>query len=540
MIAVAWWVVALALGHACAPTRVTRHRRRRSPVLLALVPRWLALVRLRRNFRRGAEWVLFALILVWAADIGAFFVGGASAGARSRRASRRQDLGRRARRRCIGGAWSRGWRQRWFRRARSCRSCRCALRWSRSRSSAISPRACSSGSRASRTAAASVPGPRRRDGSHRQRDGRRARRCVFGLLLPGGHRMIGVAVLGSTGSIGESTLDVLARHPDRFRVVALGAHQQRGEACRSRSRSVRPDSRCSPIRRGGRASSTSALRGPASRHACARRRRTALIESRDACPKSHVRDGGHRRRRRPALDARRRARRQAPVARQQGIAGDGGAAAHAARCVPRARRCCRSTASTTRSSSACRASTRARRSAAGVRRVLLTASGGPFLDWPRERLDDVHARRRPARIPNWVMGRKISVDSATLMNKGLELIEACAAVRARPGAGRGRGASAEHRAFAGRVRRRLGAGAARLAGHAHAHRPCAGVAGAVASGVQSLDLIRTARLDFERAGSSSASRAWRWRRRRRGPAGCARPCSMRRTRWPCRRFSTGA
>ncbi len=47
----------------------------------------------------------------------------------------------------------------------------------------------------------------------------------FGLLLMGVTPMIGVAVLGSTGSIGESTLDVLARHPDRFRVVALAARQ---------------------------------------------------------------------------------------------------------------------------------------------------------------------------------------------------------------------------------------------------------------------------------------------------------------------------
>ena len=52
----------------------------------------------------------------------------------------------------------------------------------------------------------------------------------FGLIALGVARMIGVAVLGSTGSIGESTLDVLARHPDRFRVVALAAQQQRGEA----------------------------------------------------------------------------------------------------------------------------------------------------------------------------------------------------------------------------------------------------------------------------------------------------------------------
>ena len=47
--------------------------------------------------------------------------------------------------------------------------------------------------------------------------------------------MIGVAILGSTGSVGEATLDVIARHPDRFRVVALGAHrnvEKLAEQCR--------------------------------------------------------------------------------------------------------------------------------------------------------------------------------------------------------------------------------------------------------------------------------------------------------------------
>ena len=60
---------------------------------------------------------------------------------------------------------------------------------------------------------------------------------------------------------------------------------------------------------------------------------------------------------------------------------------------------------------------------AGVRRIVLTASGGAFRDWPAERLADV----KPAdalRHPNWAMGPKITVDSATLANKGLELIEA--------------------------------------------------------------------------------------------------------------------
>lgn len=62
--------------------------------------------------------------------------------------------------------------------------------------------------------------------------------------------------------------------------------------------------------------------------------------------------------------------------------------------------------------------------AQGVRRLILTASGGPFLDTPLERLARVTPDEACAH-PNWVMGRKISVDSATMMNKGLEIIEAC-------------------------------------------------------------------------------------------------------------------
>ena len=60
----------------------------------------------------------------------------------------------------------------------------------------------------------------------------------------------------------------------------------------------------------------------------------------------------------------------------------------------------------------------------GVRRLLLTASGGPFRTMPLDHLRDVTPEQACAH-PNWVMGRKISVDSATMMNKGLEVIEAC-------------------------------------------------------------------------------------------------------------------
>lgn len=60
----------------------------------------------------------------------------------------------------------------------------------------------------------------------------------------------------------------------------------------------------------------------------------------------------------------------------------------------------------------------------GVRRILLTASGGPFRQTPAAELARVTPEQACAH-PNWSMGRKISVDSASMMNKGLELIEAC-------------------------------------------------------------------------------------------------------------------
>lgn len=60
----------------------------------------------------------------------------------------------------------------------------------------------------------------------------------------------------------------------------------------------------------------------------------------------------------------------------------------------------------------------------GITQLLLTASGGPFRGWSREQLQSVTPEQAVAH-PNWSMGQKISVDSATLMNKGLELIEAC-------------------------------------------------------------------------------------------------------------------
>ena len=60
----------------------------------------------------------------------------------------------------------------------------------------------------------------------------------------------------------------------------------------------------------------------------------------------------------------------------------------------------------------------------GIRKILLTASGGPFRTSSKEELSHV-TPREALRHPNWIMGKKITIDSATMMNKGLEVIEAC-------------------------------------------------------------------------------------------------------------------
>ena len=82
-----------------------------------------------------------------------------------------------------------------------------------------------------------------------------------------------------------------------------------------------------------------------------------------------------------------------------------------------------------------------------IRRLILTASGGPFRDLSPEQLRDV-GPDAALRHPTWQMGRKITIDSATLMNKGLEVIEAHWLFDTPARAHRSRGASAVDRPFA--------------------------------------------------------------------------------------------
>ena len=131
-----------------------------------------------------------------------------------------------------------------------------------------------------------------------------------------------------------------------------------------------------------------------------------------------------------------------------------------------------------------------------MKRLLLTASGGPFVDWTLAQMQRATPDQACAH-PRWVMGRKISVDSATLMNKGLEVIEAHILF----GLGVDRVEVMVHRQsivhslveyIDGSVLAQLGSPDMRTP-IAHA----LGWPDRIASGVQFLDLLKVGRLDFE-------------------------------------------
>jgi 1-deoxy-D-xylulose-5-phosphate reductoisomerase len=138
----------------------------------------------------------------------------------------------------------------------------------------------------------------------------------------------------------------------------------------------------------------------------------------------------------------------------------------------------------------------ARPGLAGVSKVLLTASGGPFRTWSLEQMREATPDQACAH-PNWSMGRKISVDSASLMNKGLEFIEACWIFELAP----------ElvdvvvhpQSIIHSMVQYRDGSVLAQL-GNPDMRTPIAyglGWPERIASGVAPLDLVAAARLDFE-------------------------------------------
>jgi len=235
--------------------------------------------------------------------------------------------------------------------------------------------------------------------------------------------LIGVTVLGSTGSIGESTLDVLARHPDRFRVVALAAKQNAAKLAQQVAQwkpdvAVLADEKALPELKerlaragitgtkilGGEDSLIDVASHPDSQYVMAAIVGAAGLRSTFAAVTAGKR----------LLLANKESLVMAGPLLISAAQASGATllpvdSEHSAifQCLP----------------ANAHVNARAGESPKGVRRVLLTASGGPFLDWPVEKLALCTPEQACAH-PNWVMGRKISVDSATLMNKGLELIEA--------------------------------------------------------------------------------------------------------------------
>ncbi len=225
-----------------------------------------------------------------------------------------------------------------------------------------------------------------------------------------------IAILGSTGSVGASTLDVIARHPDRFEVFGLSSHQRVAELVDQCLRfepriAVLPDrARAQEARRllAERGSRTEVLEGP---QALSQLSSAGEV---DAVMAAIVGAAGL-----PACMAAAAAGKRLLLANKEALVvggalfmravAEGGAtllpidSEHSAifQCLPEDR------------------------SAWGQRidHIVLTASGGPFRGRDPASLHEVTPSQAVAH-PNWVMGRKISVDSATMMNKALEVIEA--------------------------------------------------------------------------------------------------------------------
>ena len=295
-----------------------------------------------------------------------------------------------------------------------------------------------------------------------------------------------VAVLGSTGSIGLNTLDVLERHRDRYEVFALAARSNVArlrEQClqhRPRFAVVVDDSAAallaSQLRSAG--SQTQVLAGE-----------QALTEIAahpdvDTIMAAIVGAAGL-----PSSLAAARAGKRILLANKEALVMSGPLFVQAVRdggatLIP--------VDSEHNAIFQCMGGSRA----SGVRRVLLTASGGPFLRTPAADLRNVTPDQACAH-PRWVMGRKISVDSATLMNKGLELIEACLlfSLPARQVDVVVHPQSIVHSL----VEYVDGSMLAQL-GNPDMRTPIAHALGwpeRLTSGVESLDILRAARLDFE-------------------------------------------
>ena len=227
-----------------------------------------------------------------------------------------------------------------------------------------------------------------------------------------------LTVLGSTGSIGVSTLDVVARHPDRYRVHALTGHTRIAELA-AQCRAIAPEraivgtaEAAADLRRRLGSMKVDVAHGPDALCEVAREADTVMAAIVGAAGL-------------PAAIAAARAGRRVLLANKEALVMAGAlfidaVATHGATLLP--------IDSEHNAIFQCLPLSGGDSVFAGetdrrVARILLTASGGPFRTMPVERMADVTPAEACAH-PNWSMGRKISVDSATMMNKGLEVIEA--------------------------------------------------------------------------------------------------------------------
>nr|WP_312761512.1 1-deoxy-D-xylulose-5-phosphate reductoisomerase [Stutzerimonas balearica] len=235
-----------------------------------------------------------------------------------------------------------------------------------------------------------------------------------------------VTVLGATGSIGLSTLDVIARHPERYSVFALTAFSRVAElkalcllhrprfavlADEAQARGLQADLHAAGL-------ATRVLVG------CGGLCEVAAHPEVDVVMAAIVGAAGLR----PTLSAVQSGKRVL-LANKEALVMSGALFMQA---LQQSEAVLLPIDSEHNAIFQCLPTDYSRGMAAvGVRRILLTASGGPFRKMPAEALVDVTPEQACAH-PNWSMGRKISVDSASMMNKGLELIEACWLFNARP------------------------------------------------------------------------------------------------------------
>ncbi|MBU1214967.1 MAG: 1-deoxy-D-xylulose-5-phosphate reductoisomerase [Gammaproteobacteria bacterium] len=230
--------------------------------------------------------------------------------------------------------------------------------------------------------------------------------------------MQNITVLGSTGSIGKSTLDVVARHPDRYRIIALTAHQQDEllfEQCRQFCPhfAVLLDEAAAERLRKRIAAAGLDVEVLCGNEALVR---VATLPDVDAVMAAIVGAAGMR----PTLAAA-EAGKKVLLANKETLVLAGHLFMDAVR---------RSGAVLLPIDSEHNAIFQSlphdyagNMQHSGVSKILLTASGGPFRNTPLSELQNVTPDQACAH-PNWSMGRKISVDSASMMNKGLEVIEA--------------------------------------------------------------------------------------------------------------------